>query len=184
MAAVCLAPSLGTPTAVPVLQRQPAVTPTPKGFKPFIDPAGRFSLVYPEKWKPVAGARDVLIAIVTSDFKTVVLVQQQMSDPLPEISQRLMGLEANGIRARQPDATGITPSVANFRQMTMVVDYSRPGINGVEQVRQYGIYESTLVRITCIAPEKDFKKNEKFFEEIARSLRISPQPATGGSVER
>ncbi len=145
----------------------------------------RFSLLYPDRWKPVSGARGQLLTIASSDLKTVVVVEQQpIAVAMTEISQRFMGMEAESLKSLQPGASNVAPSVAKNRPTTMVIDYSRTGINGPERLRQFSIYEGTVVlRVTCIAPTKEFEKNAEKFDTIANSVRIPARQAGGTRVE-
>jgi len=182
MIAVCLIAILATagltavhPIGTAVMaQGQSVPAPPPKGFKAFTDPTQRFSLVYPDKWKPVAGARDLLLTLASSDLKTLVVVErQQIPGAISEITERFRGLEVESLKNRQPDASDVTSSVAKDRPRTMVIEYSRPGINGPERLRQVSIYEGMVVlRVTCIAPAKDFAKTAAQFDVILSSVKV------------
>jgi hypothetical protein len=188
IAAVWLAPGLAAGRTVP--QSQPAKGPD-KGYKAYSDRAGRFSLFYPEDWKLVAGARALLLTITSKDLKSVVVVEVQRQEiARTEITPRLMENEAGDLKDRQPDATGVKPSSAKIGKRTMlVIDYSRPGINGDEQLRQHSIYEGLLLlRVTCIrlatAKGKELQALEGFFQKIVESVEIPARPAGGGSIDR
>jgi hypothetical protein len=165
-----------TQTPAPVL---------PRGFKAFTDPAGRFSLFYPNGWQLISGARDHLLTIAARDFKaTVVLEQQQMLNPTTEITDRTMALEVDSLRARQPNAQDVATSVAPNRPTVMVVDYSRLGLSGPERLRQYSVYEGTLLlRVTCIAQTREFERHAVTFETIAGSVKILGGRESDGAIE-
>lgn len=186
MAGAWLGPGFAAGTALSAAQSQPATTQPPKGFKTVSDPAGRFSLFYPEKWRLVAGARDLLLTITERDLKAIVVVEQrQLLNPITEITNNLMTLEVGDLKSRQPDAQGIAPSIAKGRPTVMVVDYSRAGISGPERLRQYSVYEGTvLLRVTCIALTKEFDKHIASFEAIANSVKIAARKAGGDVVEQ
>jgi hypothetical protein len=186
LAAVWLAAVFPVSSAPLVAQSQPASALPPKGFKPFTDPNQRFSLAYPDRWKPVAGARDLLLTIASGDLKAVVVIeQQQIPFAITEITERFMGLEVESLKNRQPNTTDVATMVAKNRPTAMVIDYSRTGINGSERLRQFSIYEGTVVlRITCIAPTKEFEKNAALFEAIASSVKITARQGGGSPGEQ
>lgn len=169
----------GLSTHVATARSQAPATIPPRGFKAFADPAGRFSLVYPNGWQLISGARDFLLTIAPRDLKaTVVVEQQQMLNPTTEITERTMELEVENLRARQPNVQDVATRIVTDRPTVLVVDYSRIGVAGPERLRQYSVYEGrVLLRVTCIAPAREFDRNAAAFETIAGSVKI---PGPGG----
>jgi hypothetical protein len=165
-----------------VAAQAPAASQVPKGFKPFTDPDNRFSLAYPNDWLLIAGARDHLLTLARRDLKAVVVVERKETlNPTTEITPDLLKYEVEDLRARQPNVRDIVTSVAPSRPTTMMVEYSRTGIVGQEKLRQYSVYQGTvLLRVTCIAAAKEFDRYQDFFVGIAGSVRISAR--SGGAV--
>jgi hypothetical protein len=149
-------------------------TQTPRGFRAFRDPAGRFTLDYPQDWQLIPGARNLLLTVGRKDLKAMVVVEQQhMLNPAAEITDLTLSLEVDELKRRQPDAGDVAASISKDRARTMVLDYTRPGVRGPERLRQYSFQEgSVLLRVTCIAPAEEFLKHLVPFVTIVNSVRV------------
>lgn len=163
------------------LQGQAPSSQTPRGFRAFLDPAGRFSLDYPQDWQLIPGARNLVLIVGRKDLKaTVVVEQQHVLNPAAEITDLTLSLEVEELKRRQPDAQNVTASIAKERARTMVLDYSRTGARGPERLRQYSFQEgSVLLRVTCIAPVAEFTRQLASFVMLVNSVKVLKTSAPG-----
>lgn len=151
----------------------------PRGYKTFTDSARQFTFDHPGNWKLAGGVRNFVVTLVESGVKGWIVVEHvpttsSAPDTLGDgfVNQVVLA----ELRASQPGIQNVQPSRLKDRPRVIVVDFTRTGINGNERLRQYVLAEGTVfVRMTCIAPEKEFEKQRKTFETVANSLRVLPK---------
>jgi hypothetical protein len=147
--------------------------------QPYKDPSGRFTFQYPKKnWQVFPGAGSSLATIGGNKGRTSVQIEYlKLNAPIKvdENYELIVGIETEFIRDRQPGAEQIkgVPMRPDLKDI-VVVDYVRPGVSGVDRVRQYSIINGVnLFRVSCVAPAAEFPKLQATFEQIAKSFVIT-----------
>jgi hypothetical protein len=147
--------------------------------QPYRDPSGRFTFQYPKKdWQVFPGAGSSLATIGGNKGKASVQIEYfkladaiKVSDSYNDIVQN----ESEFIRERQPGADQIRgQAMRPDLKDIVVIEYTRPGMSGVDRVRHYSIVSGmNMYRVSCVAPVGDFPKLEATFEQIAKSFVIT-----------
>lgn len=142
-------------------------------FQTFSDPAGRFQLEYPKDWQPTAGIGDVLVTFAQKKSEAALVVERfHLNQALGEINELFGQIEMDTLKERQPQATGVSFKVVGSKGLAVVmIDYSRPGLAGQEQARQYSFpIGQELYRLNCSAMMALFAKYDPVFLHIAGSF--------------
>src|SRR5580765_5053865 len=127
-----------------------------KDFAQHKDPSGRFQLDYPKDWqRTTIGAGDVLLTFTQKKGEAAVFIERhQLLDDPGEITSIFGQYEADSLKAQQPQASGVAFKIvasANGRS-AVVIDYTRQGLGGPEQGRQYSFPVGQVVyRLNCTA---------------------------------
>ena len=148
------------------------------GYLLFTDPGNRFSVEFPKDWRwmIVAGSGEALVTFVEPKSAAAVVVERfRMKQPLAmdDITDVFVQIETDVLKENQPKASDVGGKVLmQGRRRAVVVDYSRPGLNEAERVRQYSYpVADSLYRITCMALNSQFKRYEATFATVAESLK-------------
>jgi hypothetical protein len=147
--------------------------------QPYRDPSGRFTFQYPKKdWQALPGALSALVTISGNKGKASVQVEYfSLADTVKvgEMYKEIVQNESEFIRERQPGADQIRgQAMRPDLKDIVVIDYTRPGMSGVDRVRHYSIVSGmNMYRVSCVAPVADFPKLEAAFEQIAKSFVIT-----------
>lgn len=159
-----------------------------KDFALHRDPGGRFQLDYPKDWQRTAiGAGDVLVTFTEKKGEAAVFIQRhQLLDDPGDITSIFGQFEVDSLKMQQPQAAGVSFKIAaasNGRSV-VIIDYSRQGLAGPEQGRQYSFPVGREVyRLNCTAKMSLFAKYEQQFLRIAQSFTpassAQPAPAAG-----
>jgi hypothetical protein len=151
-------------------------------FQTFQDPGGGFQLEYPKDWRVTAGIGDVIATFAQKNGEAAVVVERfRMTQPLKAVTDQFGQIEVDILKERQPRATSDSFKLvtANGRPV-VVIDYSRAGLAGQEQVRQYSMpIAQDLYRLTCSAVMAQFTKYDPIFVRIAGSF--APLAAGAGA---
>ena len=146
-----------------------------KDFALHRDPGGRFQLDYPKDWQRTAiGAGDVLVTFTEKKGEAAVFIQRhQLLDDPGDITSIFGQFEVDSLKMQQPQAAGVSFKIAaasNGRSV-VIIDYSRQGLAGPEQGRQYSFPVGREVyRLNCTAKMSVFAKYEQQFLRIAESF--------------
>jgi hypothetical protein len=146
--------------------------------KSYQDPIGRFTLQYPQRdWIVFPGAGSVLVTIAEKNAKATVHVDYQfLNQPLSVDESRdlIVQIESDLIRQRQPKSDRIQPVATTAIPAAVVIDYVRPGVQGLERVRQFSLVRGQdLYRVLCVTPAAETAKFDAVFDQIARSFNSS-----------
>ena len=153
----------------------------PIEFQPFQAPSKRFAMQYPKKdWNVVVGAGSVLVlfAHVKAEASVAVdhtVMKQALSRD--EITQLFADLEVDDLKQREPAAQGFKTALRTESdgRRIIVIEFTRPGIKGVEQVRQYLLPNGAdLYRLICSAAPVHFGKYDAVFERMAATFTAPP----------
>jgi hypothetical protein len=148
------------------------------GYALFTDPAGRFSLEYPNDWRStiVAPSGEPLVTFEQPRSEAVVIVErfrmkQSLADE--EINLLFAQTESDVVKDNHPKMKDLSAKVVTQGgKRIVVIEYSRPGVYAAERVRQYSFpVAEHLFRLTCMALPSEFKKYEMTFAEIAESFK-------------
>lgn len=185
LAVAWVSPGFVAPAGTLSLQGQPKAPQPPKGYKAFRDPGGRFSLDHPKDWLVIGGAGNVVVTLAHDKLEAVVVVERQTLAIAPSvITNTFLNIEVEDLKARQPDAQNVSPTMPANRQRVLIIDYSRTGIYGPERLRQYSFPEGTLLlRVTFIAHATKFDRYLATFSTIAGSVKIPAATTGGGALE-
>ena len=108
----------------------------------------------------------------------IALEQMLLVEPLAvnDIDAVLAGLEEAAARQRDPAGQDFDQQVkeADGRRFVFI-QYSRPGLNGLDRVVQYAIPSGRVMyRLICIAPAAQLTtKYQAMFAHVARSFKPS-----------
>jgi hypothetical protein len=145
-------------------------------------PDGRFALEYPNRdWQMLPGGGSVVATLAQRNGEASVVVDYtKMNQALApsDINDLFAELEGEDLATRQPEAKGATPSVVNVGgRRVVVIQYSRAGLRGKEQVVQYTVPAGQdLYRLICSAQAPLFAKYEPVFIRMIESFQ-APAPA-------
>jgi hypothetical protein len=160
-------------------------------YDTFTDRQRRFAVEYPTgwMWEVIAGSAEPMLVVKQPKREAAVAVERiRLKQALPgdEIADGFVQVEVDILKENQPQATDVKPtviSIASGRRL-LVINYTRPGGNPSQRVRQYSYsVGKDLYRMTCMAPDADsFRKYESVFDMMVQSLRpageLGPAPAT------
>lgn len=150
----------------------------PKGYQLFRGYPDRFTFVYPTKdWEQVAGGTSSVLSLTQKKREATVVIEYQ---PLrlelapSEIDEEFAKLELEPVTQRQPGAANTGLKLIEMgANKVIVIDYSRKGLAGQENVRQYSLaLGKHLYRIVCSAPAATFGKHEPVFTAIVESFKL------------
>jgi hypothetical protein len=151
-------------------------------FKSFPDPGGRFQLEYPKDWQPLAGVGDVLVTFFQKNREATVIVERfHMNQPPGEIDDTFAQIQVEVLKERQAQVTdAVAKVVASNGSPVVMIDYSRPGLAGLERARQYSFpVGQELYRLNCSALATVFAKYDPMFVRIAASFMSGTAAAPG-----
>ena len=160
-------------------------SPKPNDFSAAKLPWNSFSLELPKNWQLVPGYGGILLTAVEKTRNNqataaIALEQMLLVEPLAvnEIDAVLAGLETAAARQRDPAGQDFDQQVkeANGRRFVLI-QYSRPGLNGMDRVVQYAIPSGRVMyRLICIAPAAQLtEKYQAMFAHVAQSFKPSDQ---------
>ena len=150
-----------------------------KGYQPFRGYPDRFTFEYPIKdWEQIAGGTSSVLTLAQKKREAAVVIEYQ---PLRlelapnEIDEEFAKLELEPINQRQPGATNTGLKLVEMgANRVIVIEYSRKGLMGQEQVRQYSLaLGKHLYRIVCSAPTASFGRHEAVFTAIVESFKLA-----------
>ena len=155
----------------------------------FSAPDGKFALEYPSKdWQMLPGVGSVVATLAQRNSEaSVVINYARMNQVLApsEINDLFAELESEDLVFRQPEAKGAKPSIVNVGgRRVVVIQYSRAGLKGKEQVVQYTVpVGQDVYQLICSAQAALFAKYEPMFTHAIESFQ-SPAPAqkTGARI--
>lgn len=146
----------------------------------FTDPERRFSVEFPKDWTwlIVAPSSESLVTFIHPRKEAAVVVEHfRMRQPLARdlITDVFAQIEAEVLKENQPRATDVVANIVTEGDRRLVlIDYSRPGLNVRERVRQFSYpIGQDLYRVTCMALTSQFAKYEMTFAIVAASLKPS-----------
>jgi hypothetical protein len=133
-----------------------------------------FQVDYPKDWQPTAGVGgDEVVTFAQKKGEAALVISKFHMNQTPgQISDLFAQIEADTLKERQPQATGVSHKlVGSNGQPVITVDYTRPGLAGQEQGRQYSFpVGQELYRLNCTAMAAQFMKYESVFLHIAGSF--------------
>jgi hypothetical protein len=155
----------------------------PKDFGAAKLPWNSFSIELPKNWQMVPGYGGILLTAVEKTrnnqaIAAIALEQMLLVEPLAanDIDAVLAGLEEAAARQRDPSGKDFVQQVkeADGRRFVFI-QYSRPGLNGLDRVVQYAIPSGRVMyRLICIAPAALLTtKYQAMFAHVARSFKPS-----------
>jgi hypothetical protein len=155
----------------------------PKDFSVAKLPWNSFSIELPKDWQMVPGYGGILLTAVEKTrnnqaIAAIALEQMLLVEPLAanDIDAVLAGLEEAAARQRDPAGKDFAQQVkeADGRRFVFI-QYSRPGLNGLDRVVQYAIPSGRVMyRLICIAPDALLTtKYQAMFAHVARSFKPS-----------
>lgn len=153
-----------------------------RGYTRFSDPSKRFTIDHPRDWLVIAGPRGFQITIAERSGKGIIDAEWRvMPFSAPEVLDDVYRKEIlDELQERQPQAQKVVPVPWKERPRVVIVDYQREGMTGPEHLRQYTFFEGTvLLRLTCLAPAKEYDKQRQVFDAVVGSVRISPGVSGG-----
>jgi hypothetical protein len=148
-------------------------------YQPFKDASGRFSLEYPAKdWRTIPGGGSVLVGFTHKDGDATVLVDYtklKLALAPTEIDAAFAELEVQLLKEREPSVTDIKSSVVpGSPGPRIVIQFSRPGLHGVEQVLQYSIpVGDNLYRLVCTVRADKAEKNKAILSHMVESFAVA-----------
>ena len=148
-------------------------------YQVFKDAAGRFTLEYPANdWRVIPGGGSVLIGFTQKDGEVSVLVDYtklKLTLAPSEIDSSFAELEVQTLKERQPNAKDIKSNlVAGPRGPRVVIQFSRSGEKGAEQVFQYSIPNGDdLFRLVCTVRSDRTEKNQPILSHMVESFATS-----------
>ena len=151
-------------------------------FRTFLDPGGAFQLEVPKDWRATAGAADVIVTFAQKDAEAAIVVERfRLNQPLREVTDLFGQIEMDTLKERQPRATNVSFKLVTSNGRTVaVIDYTRPGLAGQEQARQYSVpIGQDLYRLNCSAAMSEFAKVRPIFLRIAGSFAPLASNAPG-----
>jgi hypothetical protein len=130
-------------------------------------------------WMMLPSAGSALLVLASRKGDAVVLVERSpLAMPLEaaDITDLFAQLETDGIKEREPKAAEFQARVLDAGDHRLVaVQYSRPGVLGSEQVRQYSMpVGKQLYRLSCISSASQFGAYDAVFAHIAASFVVTP----------
>jgi hypothetical protein len=155
----------------------------PKDFTVAKLPWNSFSIELPKNWQLVPGYGTILLTAVEKTKNNqataaIVLEQMLLVEPLggKDIDDVIAGLEATDARQRDPSGQNFNQEVKEGDgQRFVLVQYSRPGLNGEDRVVRYAIPAGRIMyRLICIAPAAQLtEKYQATFAHVAKSFKPS-----------
>ena len=147
------------------------------GYALFTDPAGRYSIEFPSDWRwmIVSPSGEPLVTFVQPRSEAAVVVERfrsKQSMPDDEINLMFAQSETDVLKDYQPKTTEVVAKVVTQGgKRIVVIDYTRPGVDAPERVRQYSFpVGQNLFRVTCMALADEFKRYETTFTNVAESF--------------
>ncbi|OFW03946.1 MAG: hypothetical protein A3H96_16005 [Acidobacteria bacterium RIFCSPLOWO2_02_FULL_67_36] len=147
-------------------------------YQRFEAPGKGFSLEYPKKeWQVVSGAGSIVVVFAQSKSEASVAIDHTLLKTAlapEEITQLFADLEVEHVKQRDSGVQGIRTALQTDTdgRRIIVIDYTRVGLKGQEQVRQYSLpFGADLFRLICNAQAASFAKHEPVFEHMAQTFR-------------
>lgn len=102
-------------------------------------------------------------------IERVTLTEALAPDELPTVADR----EARIVKEREPQARDVSHQLLDAdKRKVIVVQYTRPGLQGPEQVVHYAVpQETALYRVTCTVVTAQAEKYTQWFGHIAASIQ-------------
>ena len=129
-------------------------------------------------WMVLPSSGPLVLVMASRKGDAVVLVEQstlrQALDP-EDITDLFAQIEVDAIKERHPKAADFESKVLDLGARRLVaVQYGRPGLLGLERVRQYSVpIGRQLYRVTCISSTALFAVYGPVFSHIAASFTAS-----------
>jgi len=147
-------------------------------YQPFKDPAGRFTLEYPKDWRVLPGGGSVLVGFTHKDGEASILVdymKMRLALAPNEIGETFAELELQTLRERQPTIKDARANVvAAASGPRIVIQFSKAGPTGTEQVTQYSIPRGEdLYRLVCTVRSDKVEKNGTILTHMVESFAVS-----------
>jgi hypothetical protein len=136
---------------------------------------GRLTLEYPPaQWMTVA-APALLMVVERNGGASMVIEEQHFSHSTASLGDSLAELEGHFLREREPESEKLmTQVIRDEGRLVVLIDYTRPGPNGILRVRQYSFPAGRrLYRLRCAALFEAFSGHEPVFAHMAASFRPS-----------
>lgn len=150
-------------------------------FQKFVSQNGNFELEYPsgKNWKVVPGHPDAVLTLIDARTGKASMVVERVAlrgALTPDEITASAADEVKMIRDRQAGATNINQKVQDAEgRRFIVVQYSRPGPSGPEQVVLYTFPIGTsMYRLICSAAQPEFAKYATVFGHAAATFRPTP----------
>jgi hypothetical protein len=173
-------------SAVPLAQTRPAAPSAAaaaaaplKGYQVLQAFQGKFTLQYPAKdWFAVPGGGASLVVLTQKKQEATVTIEfqpLQLELAPAEIDDSFAQIEAEPVTQHQPTAEGLKSKVADSNgRRVVVIDFTRRGVMGTEQVRQYSLpIGKQLYRIVCVSPAALFGRYEPVFANVVNSFSVA-----------
>jgi photosystem II reaction center protein PsbP len=148
----------------------------------FTDPQKRYSVEFPKDWQwmMVSGSGEPLVTFVQPRKEAAVVVERyrmRVSLGRDQVTDTFEKIETDLLKENQPRASDVaSKTVTQNGRRLILIDYTRPGIDTRERVRQYSYpVGQDLYRITCMAVSTEFSKYESTCETVASSLKGSSE---------
>jgi hypothetical protein len=148
----------------------------------FTDPQKRYSVEFPKDWQwmMVSGSGEPLVTFVQPRKEAAVVVERyrmRVSLGRDQITDTFEKIETDLLKENQPRASDVaSKTVTQNGRRLILIDYTRPGIDTRERVRQYSYpVGQDLYRITCMAVSTEFSRYESTCETVASSLKSSSE---------
>lgn len=146
-------------------------------YQTLTGPGGQYVLEYPKRdWRVIPGGGAVMMTLAQSKSEAAVVIEYTRLDPplaAEEITELFLEIEVDELKKRQPGASAFQARLAMGPQgRQSFVDFTRPGVNGDERVRQVSMPRGdALYRIVCSASVELFDKYEPVFDRIVETFR-------------
>ncbi|HEY3383803.1 MAG TPA: hypothetical protein VGK32_18735 [Vicinamibacterales bacterium] len=125
---------------------------------------------------PTGGATVLMVASRKGDA-VVAIERSTMRQALEaaDITDLFAQIETDAIKERHPKATDFLAKVMDSGERRLVaVQFTRPGVLGLERVRQYSIpVGKQLYRITCVSAAAQFAAYDPLFSHMAASFAVT-----------
>jgi len=171
-------------TPAPTADAVPFALVTRPRFKTFLSPIGNFQVQYPDSdWTVLSGVGDATLTLVENRSGSAFVLVERVAlrtafapEAIPALAQQ----EAATIKQRNAAATNIRHQVLEAdKRHVVVVQYSRTGVKGPEQVVHYAApIGETMYRVTCVVVEKEYARYAPIFGHIAASVQPAATPVT------
>ncbi len=144
-------------------------------------PSGEWALEYPRNWIASLGGGATLAILLPKNAEVSVAVERvRMNVALSakDVGADFLDAEVELIKQEQRGAVAFAQKLlAAGDGRVFAVQYDRPGLNGLDRIRQYSVpVGGHIYRLQCAAPAAAFAKYEASFAHVAATLTVKEQP--------